>query len=60
MISGKHQIFVIQPFDKSAEGIYHLIRSAAAKVDAVVVRADSAVSPRANNINGVRSRKIRL
>ncbi|MDR2679033.1 MAG: TIR domain-containing protein [Zoogloeaceae bacterium] len=48
MTSSKHQIFVIQPFDKSAEGIYDLIRSAAAPANATVNRADSVVSAGAN------------
>jgi hypothetical protein len=55
MASKKHQIFVIQPFDESSEGIFHLIRSAAAKTDADVVRADSAVTPGDNIIAGIQS-----
>ena len=41
--SSRHQIFVIQTFDKSADGIYDLIRSAAASANASVTRADSVV-----------------
>ncbi len=40
MTSTKEHIFVIQPFDKSSDGLYELIRSAAAATGATVVRAD--------------------
>lgn len=53
MASIRHQIFVIQPFDKSAEGIYDLIRSAAASANATVTRADSVVSPGENIALGI-------
>src|SRR5437660_309932 len=41
MATTRHQIFVIQPFDKSSEGVYKLIRAAAAVVNADVARLDS-------------------
>jgi len=38
------QIFVIQPFEKAAAGVFDLIASAAAKANASVFRADSIVA----------------
>lgn len=51
----KHQVFVIQPFDKSAEGIYDLIRAAASAANAVVARADSVVSVGSDIISSIES-----
>jgi hypothetical protein len=53
--SKKHQIFVIQPLDKSAEGIYDLIRAAASAANAVVARADSVVSAGSDIISSIES-----
>lgn len=55
MTTTKHQIFVIQPFNKSAEGIYDLIRSAAASVNANVMRADSIVLSGADIVSSIES-----
>lgn len=51
--NNRHQIFVIQPFDKSAEGIYNLIRAAAASTNANVIRADSVVDAGADIVSGI-------
>lgn len=53
--SKKHHVFVIQPFDKSAEGTYDLIRAAAATANAVVARADSVVSAGADIVSSIES-----
>jgi TIR domain len=41
MATTRHQIFLIQPFDKSSEGVYELIRAAASAANAGVARSDS-------------------
>lgn len=41
MAKTKHQIFLIQPFDKSSEGVYELIRAAASIAGASILRLDS-------------------
>lgn len=53
--SKKHQIFLIQPFDKSAEGIYDLIRAAATAANAAVARADSVVSAGSDIVSSIES-----
>lgn len=55
MVSNRHQVFVIQPFDKSAEGIYDLIRAATATANAVVARADSVVSAGSDIVSSIQS-----
>ncbi|MFA5916274.1 MAG: toll/interleukin-1 receptor domain-containing protein [Burkholderiales bacterium] len=44
MTKSKPQLFVIQPFDKSSEGVYELIRAAGTIAGVGVARADSVVS----------------
>jgi hypothetical protein len=54
MATTRHQIFVIQPFNKSSEGVYELIRSAASVANADIARSDSAAaSP--DIVDGIRS-----
>src|ERR1039458_9110957 len=51
----KHRVFVIQPYDKSADGIYDLIRAAAAAANAEVARADSVVRAGADIVSSIES-----
>jgi hypothetical protein len=54
MATTRHQIFVIQPFNKSSEGVYELIRSAASVANADIARSDSAAAT-PDIVDGIRS-----
>jgi nucleoside 2-deoxyribosyltransferase len=55
MPTTRKQIFVIQPFDKSSDGLYELIRGAAAIADVNVTRADMGVAAGSNVVQSIKA-----
>ena len=55
MAATRKQVFVIQPFAKSSDGLFELIRAAASAADVSVTRADMGVATGSNVIQSIES-----
>lgn len=51
----KYQIFVIQPFNKSSDALYQLIRAAAATTNATVIRSDMGMAVGSDVVQSIQS-----